>query len=460
MTDSFSIIVGFGHYSEFMSLNKLLADSSVTIGGMASDLQGVFDAVTEQRKSAKQSGLVVILSPEVKGYAPDFIQQLLFDEDGPIPVVGYCVNDTANSGAIMKKNGAAAFFELSKMHSATQLITLLSSAYEQALADREAGNHRLIPDIPSAPAGAIRSQCIVVYLPKGGGSSRTTTAVNLAACFARLGDPTCIVDFDPTKGDVAWMLGYAPDHTNPLTKRSPVVDRGVFDLVMNVLSNWRPGGSVDPTLLRRHYLVEWRGRTEVGKNLHFLPGLLSPVAGGHAEWREHEGDIYDIGKAIIRALKTMYLFVIVDVGQDYNQALVGAALDEATEIIIPVPPNRHAIMDIQRALPPMLEAYGTKDRLRWFPALWSDNVGAPEVGTISDMLGIPRLNVKIPHDHQVADQSINDCVPFVLWDEGPLGTNMKLLAANYDPRAKELARGGKQSEGMFKKAQSLLFRGA
>ncbi len=460
--DKFAVVVGYGHPSEFMKINSLLSGSVATVVGMGPELQSVIDAIAEQRSAGlgEDTGLIVLLSPDTREFALDFIQHLLFDEEGPIPVIGFSANDTGNAGTPMKKAGATHFFELSKMTEGSKLVAMLAASYRQVWSDREAGKHHLIPDIPAAPAGAIMAQCICAYLPKGGSSSRTTTIVNLGAALAALGNPVCIVDFDPTKGDVHTYLGFTTDHTSLLTPRFPLVDRSLFDLITSLARDWRSGDSVAMPKIDRYRFL-WEGHQAVGNNLHFLPGLLSPATAGDADWQSRPKLIYEIARAILRALKTRYLFVLVDIGQDYNQPLVAAALSEATEILVPIPPNIAAIRDVQLALPNMIRNLGSDELLRWFPAIWNDDAGAPKPGTISKALGIPQLsNVTIPCDHGIADRAVNEGVPFVLWDEGPLGTNMKKLAGLYDPRANAWAAKGKQGVGLLSKVGQQLFRGA
>src|SRR5579859_6283032 len=422
--DKFAVVIGYGHPSEFMKINSILSGSVATVIGMGPDLQAVIDAIAEQRSEGipEDTGLVVLLNPDTREFSPDFIQHLLFDDEGPIPVIGFSANDTGNAAPSMKKAGATHFFELSKMTEASKLVAMLAASYRQVVSDREAGKHHLIPDIPIAPVGSIMSQCICAYLPKGGASSRTTTIVNLGAALAALGNPTCIVDFDPTKGDVHTYLGFTTDHTSRLTPRFPLVDRSLFDLITSLARNWKSGDSL-PMPKIDNYRFLWEGHASVGNNLHFLPGLLSPASAGSEDWQSRPKLIFEIARAIIRALKTRYLFVLVDIGQDYNQPLVAAALSEASEILVPIPPNNAAIRDVQLALPTMVRELGSDELLRWFPAIWSDEVGAAKPGTISKALGIPQLNVTIPCDHSVADRAVNEGVPFVLWDEGPLGTN-------------------------------------
>src|SRR5579859_6144142 len=86
---------------------------------------------------------------------------------------------------------------------------------------------------------------------------------------------------------------------------------------------------------------------------------------------------------------------------------------------------------------------------------------AAKPATISKALGIPQLsNVTIPCDHGVADRAVNEGVPFVLWDDGPLGTGMKKLAGLYDPRANAWAAKGKQGNGLLSKLTTQMFRSA
>ena len=338
---SYDIIVGYRNYEQIKHLQTVLAGSDVNFLDLGSDMHGLNEAV--ERTVASQVRPIVIVDPAMPGWAADYVKFLLFFEAFPIPVIGLSSNDIANQRAAMLSQGAVDFIDLSTPEAASALMARFSNALRRVDEDRAAGSHHATPEIAPMGNGTVRSQCITVYLPKGGGSSRTTTVLNLASGLARLGHPTAVVDFDNTKGDVHTMLGYTVDATSLLTPNFTKIDRGIYDLMMNLLMDWDGKGSapsIDPITIRR-YMTAWTGHPSVGKNLHFLPGLLSPSAAGDKVWRQRQKDVHELARAILRTLKTLYTFVIVDISQDYLQPLVAAALDEADEVLLPIPALPH-----------------------------------------------------------------------------------------------------------------------
>src|SRR5258708_6656013 len=95
--DRIDVVVGYSSYGEMNALNDLRAGSSARIVSAGSDLQDVVDAVAEFNPQ------IVLLNPTMRRYVTDYIQDLLYRDDNPIPVVGYVMNDTTNQAAVMKK---------------------------------------------------------------------------------------------------------------------------------------------------------------------------------------------------------------------------------------------------------------------------------------------------------------------------------------------------------------------
>ncbi len=452
--DHYTLVVGAQSFAEIQALTGLLEGRPVQIVEVALDLQGLVDAVATHEPS------LVLLNPNLRNYAPDYVRDLLLREGGPIPVVGYRVQDPTGEGAIMKKQGAAAFFELSRMPSGTQLFALIEETYRKTWMAWKNGEFRATPDLPVSQPGTVKSACIVPYLPKGGASSRTTTASNLAAGLAALGHSTCLVDFDGTKGDVHTVFGYTIHPNNPLTPPDQfrLLDRTLYDLIMELLNNWEPGTPISIQHILK-YITVWDGHPAVGRNLHLLAGLTRPTLAGHREWTSKAKLIYQLGRAILATLKTAYDFVIADVSQDYNQPLVGAALDEATDIIMPVPPVRTALIDTHNALPALIEQYGSRSKIYWLAAMWEDGPDVPRISTIAKTFQVTKLPIEIPCDTEVARAAINNCVPFVLTDNGPLGRGMQSLVGIYDPRAIPASSGSRMA-GFFKRAGQAFVREA
>ncbi|MCZ7543357.1 MAG: hypothetical protein M5R40_07360 [Anaerolineae bacterium] len=89
------------------------------------------------------------------------------------------------------------------------------------------------------------------------------------------------------------------------------------------------------------------------------------------------GFVHDAGQAILDVLKSMYTFVIVDIGQDYNLPLHAAALKSATEVLVPIPPVTTAVVDLARALPALRGYFGNLGKFRWLPTAWREGGGKP-----------------------------------------------------------------------------------
>jgi Flp pilus assembly CpaE family ATPase len=190
-------------------------------------------------------------------------------------------------------------------------------------------------------------------------------------------------------------------------------------------------------------MVKWNGtQYGTGERLHLLPGLTSAHQAGTDAFAD-AAFLHEAALAIIDVLKSMYTFVIVDIGQDYNMPLHAAALKRATEVLVPIPPTNTAVVDAARGLPALRGFFGNLEKFRWLPTAWRDGPDNPSLRKITDTVGLPRLDVVIPHDLEVADAAINGGVPFALTDNGPLGQAINDLARNYDssvPRRKAVRK--------------------
>ncbi|MBN1286809.1 MAG: AAA family ATPase [Anaerolineae bacterium] len=443
-------VVGYQTYAEITALTRLLEGSRVEIVEAAQTAQKLFNACAPEGAGGQDPDIALI-NPAMEGYSHALISDLLLRPEAPVVVIGYvAVEDVQSLAPGMLDAGAKYFFSIAKPPAATELTTRIERAIAAVQKDYEEGRLRPKAQPVMARAGAVHQQVITAWVPKGGGSTRTTICVNLAAALAATGNPVVLVDFDQPKGDAHLMLGFTPDGDLPVTRGMILVERGLYDLMVNVRARWGNDGKRAVTAhLLNNYLVRWEaGRKHgVGDNLRLLPGLTAAHQAGTDAFADADM-VHEAGLAIIDELKSMYTFVIVDIGQDYNMPLHAAALQTATEVLVPIPPTNTAVVDVARGLAALRQYFGSLEKFRWLPTAWREGVESPSLRKVTDTVKLPRLDVVIPHDVAVADAAVNSGVPFSLFDGGPLGEAIRDLARNYDasvPRIQGAKKGLLQS---------------
>ncbi len=426
------IAVGFYNYADLQALEQALHDTHITILSAAQDAQRVFDDAINLEADA------VLLCPQVTGYRPQMVMDLLLHVERPIPTVGW-VEATSDDGRAMVSVGAKGFVTLPMdRHQANKVVTLLQAAVEEAAQERQAGEVKARP-VPSSRLQAWKEKVLTVWVPKGGGSTRTTLAVNLAVALshAQLGNqPVCLIDFDMAKGDAHTMLGFTVDVEHAQRYNWPLLERGLFDLVTWSAGRWgqQGEGAITPVMLR-NYLVRWGDDSQ----LDLLPGLYFPHQADAEEFRNRQM-IYQVGRRIIEVLRQMYAFVVIDIGQDFTRPLHRAALEAANEVLVTVPPTWTAVVDAAHAITPLRHHFGDLSRFKLVITRYSAEFGLSEKEIVREV-GLPKL-VTIPHDAVVAETAINSHTPFVLTDEGPLGESVRELGAAYLPYLAEKRRRG------------------
>ncbi|MBN1955660.1 MAG: AAA family ATPase [Anaerolineae bacterium] len=425
-----NIVAGFYNYADVQALERYLAGSGVTILSAVQDAQRAFDDAINLEADA------VLLCPQVTGYRHQMVMDLLLHVERPIPTVGL-VEATSDDGRAMVANGAKGFvtLPLDEVQGA-KVVTLLRAAVDEAGKERQAGQVKARA-VPSSRLQAWQEKVVTIWVPKGGGSTRTTLAVNLAVALshASLGNqPVCLLDFDMAKGDAHTMLGFTanPDHAR--RRGWPLLERGLFDLVTWTASRWgqQGEGAITPVMLR-NYTVRWGEDSQ----LDLLPGLYAPHQADAREF-DNRQMVYQMGRRIVEVVRQMYAFVIIDVGQDFTRPLHRAALEAANEVLVTVPPTWTAVVDAANAMPPLKHRFGDLSKFKLVLTRYSPDFGLSEKEIIQEV-GLTRL-VTIPHDAVVAETSINTHTPFVLTDEGPLGEAVRELAATYLPYLAEKRR--------------------
>ncbi len=427
---TYRLAVGYRNSADVELLRTWLEPSDIRLVCYDQTAQRLYDNAIRLEADA------VLLSPECEGYRHNLVSDLLFARGRPVPTIGW-VDPRGDDGQAMMANGAKGYITVPMdQHQASKLYQLVREVVLQARREREEGRVSLGYGQMNAGArgNAFASKTIAVYVPKGGGSHRSTTALNLAAALSHVSlgnQKTMLLDFDQTKGDLHTMLGYVIHLEPTIAIRHDlfVIERGLKDMLTAAASRYASENTRMISLpFIKNYMIESPALAE--SQLDLLPGILRPADAG-AEIFRNERMILDVAREVIRQVSKAYMFTIVDIGQDFNAPLHEAALTEADDILIVVPPTMTAVMDTRFALQSMRQYFGDLNKCKLLITGYEPNLGMTEA-QIVELLDLP-LAATIPFDHVVAHQAINNHQPYVLNDTGPLGVAMRQLAAMYLP---------------------------
>lgn len=214
---------------------------------------------------------------------------------------------------------------------------------------------------------------IVSFLGTKGGTGTTTLAVNCAADIRRITNrSTVVVDLKSGTGDVALFLGLRPRHSL-LTALDHLV--------------W-----IDPQMLSR-YVVEH----ECG--LHVL-------AAGDDFARPGPRDA-DALEQTLRALNTIYDFVILDVGTSLMTAAVALQLSDA--ILLVANPDVPCLRNLQRLIDGVKSAGVPGERLQIILNRASE-FGVLSMAQIERVLGF-NIAFSVNSDYRTVASAVNSGVP-------------------------------------------------
>ena len=429
--------VGYRNSADVEELRDALETTDIKLVSYDQDAQRVFDNAIRLEADA------VLMSPDCMGYRTAILQDLLFHRAKPIPVIGW-VEARSDDGRQMMAHGAAGYITL-PMDSVqtTKFVNMVHDVIERERKRRAQGEVSLATreTVADTRMQAWQSRVIAVYVPKGGGSHRTTTAVNLSVVLSHLtmgNQPTMLLDFDQTKGDCHTMLGYimASELKIALARNLRIIERGLYDLIVNVGVRYAVQGMSMVTLpFIRNYLVDSPAVPE--SQLDLLPGLMRSTDGGSEEFTNRQM-ILDIGRSIIQQVRRSYAFTVIDLGQDFSAPLHEAAIREADDVLVIVPPIMTAVLDTRYVLHSLERYFGDLNKFRLLTTGYDPNFGLTEKEMV-DLLGLP-LAATIPFDPVVATQAVNNHTPYVLTDSGPLGMTMRALGGMYLPQLRDAMR--------------------
>ena len=462
--DTLTVLVGFRNYANLERLREGITAHNGRVGegnapgkpwhisGAQQSAQRVYDEAV-----ATQPDLVLI-NPLLEGYHHGLINDLLLFEQQPIPVAGM-VPERSDLGREMLNNGAA--FKIGLPINETAIAAFLGNAehaVQQAWRDRAQGR---IQYQASAVSGAedlsYERKSIAVWVPKGGGSTRTTIAVNLAVALSHLSlgnKSTVLVDLDMSKGDCHTLLGFTTDPGEAQHYEMPLLERDLHALVVRVVNAYgRKGQAALNALELKRVLAHWRPNEA---RLALLPGLTSPGQAAAEEFR-NMGLLYNIARQLLRVLRGRGAFVVTDLGQDFTRPFHRAALDDADEILVPVPPIRTALLDTKNALEPLKHQLGGNlDKLSLVVTAFDPSFGFTIKDITTPLRPLTHI-ATIPFDAQTANTALNTAEPIVLMDrEGPLGEALINLAATFYPGLQKKGKDGKANP--FRSLKNMVVR--
>ncbi len=294
-----------------------------------------------------------------------------------------------------------------------QLLDSLSRA--EALALQLRG--RVGISVPDKAADPTDHKVITVFSSKGG-CGKSFVSSNLAVALAqKTGEPVAMVDLDLQFGDLAIMLQLFPART-------------IYDAAQNL-------DRLDADAMKG-YLTPHRGQV-------FL--LAAPLEPGLSETISAES----VAK-IIRLMKTLYKYVIIDTPPSFTDHVL-AALDESDESVLITSMDVPSIKNLKLSLQTLeLLGFG-RDRIRLILNRADSKVGL-RVQEVEKTLGT-RIDVSIPSSREVP-LSINRGTPLILEDpKSPVVASIQklveIIGAESSPAmlAKQNAGGG----GLFKRGR-------
>ena len=448
------LIVGYRNYQDLDYLRQGIEDYNHRLAaqGTPSRPLRITSAQQDAQKVYNDAVIMeadlVLLDPDMDGYHHGLLNELLLYEKRPIPVIGW-FPARSDQGRALLNNGAKVVIQLPLDEQGLALfLQNAERVVNEAWRDRAAG--KAVYGSAFRAGGGDRGyqrKTIAVWVPKGGGSTRTTIATNLAVALSHNrfgGVPTMLVDMDMTKGDCHTLLGYTVDPAESARTGALYLDQGLHTLFTWAARDYerKQEAALTQGLIRK-FTTTWRpGEAQ----LHLLPGLLSPTLAAAEEFQDWQM-LYTFAVKLLAELRALGMFVVCDLGQDFTAPLHRAALEAADEVLVCVPPARTAVVDTVHALPALANQLGSLAKFKLVITAYAPNFGMGE-REIVDAIGLPLL-ARIPHDAELAHQAMNRGEPFVLSDaEGPLGQAILGLAGVYLPGLGK-PRGGNPLKGLF-----------
>jgi MinD-like ATPase involved in chromosome partitioning or flagellar assembly len=367
----------------------------------AADLAGDVQAYRPQ---------VVLLSPEVRGYSPELVAQLVNWPEFPIAVIGL-VPPNGNWGAEMSAQGATAFYTTPVTPAiVSQFDRQARLLFEQARQTwnapvAAAGIPRQVAEAVGATGYAYRTGVIAFWSTKGG-DGKTTLAVNVACLLSQVaGKKVLLVDGDMNCGRAALHLNMQPDQNTLLHLAS---DYAGAD------------GQLTGKMLRRRVVGADRhldARTRVVESrLDVLFGITKIQQASAPELHGRQGQQF-MGD-LLRLARELYDFVIVDLGSSTQMGPHFGALTAADIVVLICTSDRTSLFHNRATLQSLTaEADLRADKFKLVINRY-DQADRIDLKDAASFMGMP-IFATVPEDRSRAViAAVNEGRPFVLQHMG------------------------------------------
>ena len=394
---------------------------------------------------------IVLLSPELRGYTPELVRQLVDWPAYPLAVVGL-VPATGTFGAEMAGQGAVGFYNTPILPSIVEKFAKEARGFVETAREKwskpvvDSGVDRQV--LEAIGAQAYKTGVITFWSAKGG-DGKTVMAVNTASLLSLVaGQRVLLIDNDMNCGRVYLHLNI------------PTGQNTVLHLASDFMA---AGNQMDGKMLKRRVLAADRKLDErtkvVESKLDVLFGITDIEQASADELRGTQGRLFMTN--LLDLARRLYDFVIVDMGSNTQIGTHFGALTSSDVIIFvnssdrtSLVPNRDTLNTlIKRAslqrerFRLVLNRYDARDRL------------SPK--DIADYLEMPIAAV-VPEDtSREMIASVNAGKPFTMTHMGrnneaaekTLRGLLDIAEEVYPPMGRIIAaRGGRKGrQGWFKK---------
>lgn len=392
----------------------------------------VYEGSVLENDAVEKEADVVLLSPELPGLDLGVIQRLYHHPDRPILVIGL-VNPGTDWARTMEDAGAVGHINRPLVPEAMgRLSQMAHAALREAYEFR--ASDKYIPQVSPQVAAVVdrggwMRQTVAFWSPTGG-VGKTTLAVNVAVALGVMANKrVALVDADMNKGNVHLLLNLEQEGKN------------IYALAMGFLQQ----GKMTSAMLQGHLTPYYAGRRPTG--LQVLLGLPQQWMAAKEALAREQG--MKFCEALIDALRPRFDFVILDVGQTYNNPVHYAALREADHVFLVVNSTVTSLNDARQALRSLKDAgLAEGDRIRVVVNKFHPRHGISrrEVQKILDEM--PVFQEIAMAEDEVATVALNAGEPLVLHDgKCQASRDVLTLAATLYPPLSDIRRlqeGGKR----------------
>ena len=363
---------------------------------------------------------VVLLDPRLPGYALEDIQRLYHHEKKPIVVIAALPPGPGDWQESMYRAGAKGHIQLPLTEgSVRRLPGIIHTAIQSALQDRASPGY--IPQVSSEVAQVITTygwqRATVVVWANKGGVGKSTIAENIAVMLGVVAARrTALVDLNMDGGSIHIDLGMAPTNN-----------------IFSLASAYEFSQNLKAGEVQAHMTP-----FQSGGNLWLLLGLPKQSMGGLPCFKKgggQQGKMF--ATDVLKVLREMFDFVIIEIGQNLNDSVHLAALRAADLVLVVVTPLQSGILRTYEVLQDLFDKVQLdKSRFRLVVNAWHPDAGLSRK-EIVEVMGLPEIGV-IPADLIATTASLNMHKPIVLNRNSAVADGMAQVVTSIFPPLREI----------------------